>query len=255
MPVEHMPGYFVLLHFWLQLVGPNDFAIRFLSVLPSTLAVALAFRLTYDLAAPASIDEPSNGKMPLSHPSSRVGQAIAACASAAILATAAFQIWYAQEARMYSWLLAAGLTSYLFFWRLLNSKTGKGQLPILLVAGYVLSTALSIYLHFYGFLVPITQSAFAVGWVLVTRQWRHFIIWVGAGLLIFLIFLPWLPRTLQINSFGGWRDPGDPWQIPWRYTAASHSWRTVRGTLARTLHLAVHYAGPTRYCRLVAPST
>ena len=41
MPVEHVPGYFVLLHVWMAATGQADFALRYLSLLPSVLAVAL----------------------------------------------------------------------------------------------------------------------------------------------------------------------------------------------------------------------
>ncbi|MEZ4660266.1 MAG: hypothetical protein R2911_22130 [Caldilineaceae bacterium] len=54
MPVEHVPGYFVLLHFWLELAGQSDFALRFLSLWPSVLGVVLAWRLALDLGAPTA---------------------------------------------------------------------------------------------------------------------------------------------------------------------------------------------------------
>ncbi len=37
MPVEHVPGYFVLLFGWLRATGTSDYALRYLSVLPSVL--------------------------------------------------------------------------------------------------------------------------------------------------------------------------------------------------------------------------
>jgi hypothetical protein len=45
MPVEHVPGYFVLLFGWLRTAGTSDYALRFLSVLPSVLSVATIYRL------------------------------------------------------------------------------------------------------------------------------------------------------------------------------------------------------------------
>ena len=49
MPVEHLPGYFVLLFGWLRVAGTSDYALRFLSVLPSVLSVALIYRLATDM--------------------------------------------------------------------------------------------------------------------------------------------------------------------------------------------------------------
>ena len=100
MPVEHVPGYFLLLHGWMKLSGQADYGLRFLSLLPSVWAVALVYRLGIDL-----------------------GSRRAGLIAAALIDTSAFQVWYAQEARMYSWLLAIGLLSTWFFWLLLTAPT------------------------------------------------------------------------------------------------------------------------------------
>ena len=88
LPVEHLPGYFVLLHFWMAVAGDHDFAMRFLSVWPSVLAIAFVYRLALDL-----------------------GNRQAGVVAALLLATNAFQVWYAQEARTYSWLLLIGVVA------------------------------------------------------------------------------------------------------------------------------------------------
>ena len=49
LPIEHLPGYFLLLHYWLPWTGEHDFALRFLSLWPSVLSVALVYRLATDL--------------------------------------------------------------------------------------------------------------------------------------------------------------------------------------------------------------
>lgn len=207
MPVEHVPGYFVLLHAWLPFTGENDFALRFSSLWPSVLAVALVYRLTLDLGKGTPADE--------SRPST---PHLAALGAALLLTTASFQIWYAQELRMYSWLLAASLASTLFLWRLLL-RPPEPMLPWITM-GYALATALTVYLHFYGFLVPLAQTVFMLGWVIASLDLRTFGYWVASGVAVVLLFVPWLPRALAITEFGGWREAGDPWQIPWRYLSA-----------------------------------
>jgi len=194
MPVEHLPGYFVFFHCWLALVGDSDFAMRFFSLWPSVLALALAYRLAIDL-----------------------GNRQAGLVAALLLATSAFQVWYAQEARTYSWLLLAGLVASWCLWRLLVQP---GKQPQLILSAYVLAVTLSVYAHFYGFLVPIAHTVFAVGWLIVQRDWRAVKRWALGGLIVVLLFLPWLPRALKIFGFKGWRDPMDPWQIPWRVLMA-----------------------------------
>ena len=86
--------------------------------------------------------------------------------------------------------------------------------------GYVVTLAAGVYTHYYGFLIPLAHTIFAVGWVITTRNWRVFARWVGCGVIVVLLFLPWTQRALQIQSFPGWRDPGQPWMIPWRYLTA-----------------------------------
>ncbi len=190
MPVEHLPGYFVLLHFWIIVAGDHDFATRFLSVWPSVLAIAFVYRLALDL-----------------------GNRPAGVVAALLLATNAFQVWYAQEARTYSWLLLIGLVASWCLWHLLIAQ-GKRQTAFLI--GYVLSITAAVYAHFYGFLIPIAHTVFALGWLIVKRDWRAVARWALAGVIVVVGFLPWLPRALKIFNFHGWRDPIDPWQIPWR---------------------------------------
>lgn len=202
MPVEQMPGYFVLLHGWLEVAGTDDFALRYLSLWPSLLVVALAYRLAAAMG------------------SRRIG-----LMAAALLATNAFQIWYAQEARTYSWLLAIGLLSSLLFWRLLTTEQRRGRGYWGTLLAYAVSTASVVYLHYYGALVPLAHAFFIGCWTLYWRDWQFLRHWMGAGLLGLLLFLPWAPRVLSIFDFPGWREPVDPWQIPWqvltRYTAGS----------------------------------
>lgn len=208
MPVEHMPGYFVLLHVWLQLSGSLDFGIRFLSLFPSVLAVSLVYSLGRSLGGPSD-DSSAAARI------SQGNGTWAGTVAATLLATAGFQIWYAQEARMYSWLLSAGLAAHLFLWRFLHSRN-----PIPALIGYILATTLSVYLHFYGFLVPLAHAAYMMGWTVATRRWRALGMWAAAGGVILFLFLPWLPRALGIFEFSGWRADGDPWQIPQLYFAA-----------------------------------
>ena len=86
--------------------------------------------------------------------------------------------------------------------------------------GYVVTLTAGIYTHYYGFLIPLAHTVFALGWVIATRNWPVFLRWMGCGVVVVLLFLPWTQRVFQIQSFPGWRDPGPPWMIPWRYLTA-----------------------------------
>ena len=42
------------LHYWIDLAGPTEFAMRYLSVIPSVLTIALAYRLGRDIGGPVA---------------------------------------------------------------------------------------------------------------------------------------------------------------------------------------------------------
>ncbi len=192
LPAEHVPGYWVVLRWWVALAGTTDFALRYLSVLPSVLAIAFAYRLAADL-----------------------GSRRAGLIAALLLATSTFQVWYAQEARMYAGLMATGIGATWLLWRLLTSRR-----PLLPVAGYVLLVSAAINLHFYGFLVPLAHAAFLVGWLWHTRDARAALRWVAASLAVLLLYLPWVPRLLAVPDFQGCCPAPPPGLLPWRYLTA-----------------------------------
>jgi len=81
LPREHAPLYFVLVRLWTRLAGEGDLALRFPSLACGVLAVPLAAAVTWRLA----------------------GRRTAAIA-ALVVAVNPFQVWYGQEARMYTLL-------------------------------------------------------------------------------------------------------------------------------------------------------
>lgn len=197
MPVEHAPGYFVLLHGWIALAGESDYALRFPSLWASVLALPLLYRLGADL-----------------------GSRRAGAVAAFLFSVNPFQVWYAQEARMYSWVLATALAATWAMWRLCASRRAR----LWWSARYALSVAAVVYLHHYGALTPLSHAVCLLAWLIAVRlapsarrAARDWLAAVGAA---FVLYLPWLPRALGILEFPGWRAPTDPWQIPGRYLAA-----------------------------------
>ena len=168
----HPPFYYWLLKIWLALFGSSEFAARSLSAMLGVLLVALVFRLGARFFGPK-----------------------AGAAAAFMAAISPFQVYYAQEARMY--MLLAALSSFLFLvsgflfyqsppkTRNLKPKTKNLKLA------YVIIATLGLYTH-YAFpvvLLVINLTAMAALWSNKRRLWR----WLALQLVPLALYLPWLP--------------------------------------------------------------
>jgi mannosyltransferase len=162
----HPPLYYLLLKFWL-ILGTSEAWVRLLSALFSTASIPLM----YDLVANLYQDE-------------RAG-----LVGAAILALSPFQIWYAQETRMYAMLTFFVLASACFFIRAL--QTGA----VLYWAGYVLATILALYtdngaIWYLGMIVVFSL-------LLAKRFMSRAAGWLLSHAAIGFSFIPWLPFFLH----------------------------------------------------------
>jgi mannosyltransferase len=122
---SHPPGYYFLLHLW-RFAGESEFALRFPSAWFSLTAVALVARLGRALAGP------------------RVARL-----AALGMALAPFQVYYAQEARMYSLAIALSAGVILAF---LHGVRGSSR-RVWWVYGVLV--ALGLYVHYYVALVAL----------------------------------------------------------------------------------------------------
>jgi uncharacterized membrane protein len=106
--------------------------------------------------------------------------------SAFILSISQLNIQYSQEARMYSMLLFLGLLSMYFFIRFL-----KGSLTI--SVGYIVSTSLVLYSHFFGLFVLIAQNISIASLLLQSKERRVWLKrWILTQATIVIIFAPWI---------------------------------------------------------------
>jgi mannosyltransferase len=168
------PLYYLALRAWLPLAGASEFAVRYLSVLAATLAIAVFYRLGRDLAGRAV----------------GVGAALAA-------ALHPWYVWHAQDARMYSLLLLLCLLAswlLLLWWR--EQRAGGHVRPAVAVALPV-TYAAAVYTHY------LAAPLFAYHLLLValsaarSRRWqtlRRYLLAVVAPAA--LLYLPWLPAVL-----------------------------------------------------------
>jgi uncharacterized membrane protein len=175
----HPPGYYILLRAGLIFFGDSEFALRFPSVLAGTLAVPLIYQLGQVL-----------------------GEGRWGLAAALLLALNPFALWYAQEARMYSFLLCLSIASAYAFWRLIARPNSEHWLYLALV------TAIGFIVHYFAFLFSLVQFVYLV--FSLRRTHRVLRWWVAAQGAAFLIFLPWAVAIVirEGRNFGiGWIHP------------------------------------------------
>ncbi len=157
------PLYYFLLHAWLTL-GENIFLLRFLSVAFSLLVVALVYPLAR-----------------------RWFSARASALAMFFAALAPFQIYHAQELRMYA-LLACGALLYAYG----VSHTDARRRFVFSVVGAVIA----LYAHALALLTLVAAN----GYLLFKRAWRAHIELLIAQSVAWLAFAPWwlfLPNQVR----------------------------------------------------------
>ncbi len=157
--------YYLLLHFWLRL-GESEFVVRSLSALFAVATLPLVYAL---------------GKQ-LFH--ARVG-----LIAAALLPINPFFMSYAQEARGYSLLILLSTLSSYCFVRAIRCPARRFWI------GYVASSVLALYTHFFAGLVLLAHAA-SLCWLERRRlPWRSLLISGVAGALLLLPLLLFQPLS------------------------------------------------------------
>jgi hypothetical protein len=159
----HPPLYYWLLKIWGQRFGQTEDGLRSLSVVFGVASVALTFAIGRRLFG--------------------LGAAFVA---ALIVACAPLAVYYSQEVRMYTQVLAFGLLASWAYLRRVNWL-------------YALAGAATIYSHYLGFAFLAALNLHALLWWrrLDRRGW---LFWLGANAAIVVLFLPWLPTFVQQST-------------------------------------------------------
>lgn len=179
----HPPLYYYLLHFWRDLFGSSEFALRSLSAVLGVLLVGLTFLIGRQV----------------------FGAGVGALA-ALIAAINPFQIYYSQEARMYMLLAVIGAAATWLLLRLLTDwgndreqKTGRGRWsPLILHLSLIALYAAGLYTHYAFPFVVFTHFVIVAMWALVRRlPVRRLAPWLGVAAAAGVLFLPWLPIAIR----------------------------------------------------------
>ena len=185
----HSPLHYLLLHSWMNLSGDSEFAMRYISVLPSLLLIPLLYQL---------------GRL--------LGGRKLALFSAFWVALSPSLIWLAQDVRnQYNLTLFWGtLATVILVGKLYGEEASRFRRQRIVYWGaYVLAATLTIYSHYYGLFILIAHAGYL--WCPRNGRWQRLGRWILAGFCAAFLFLPWVVaiwRTLfaadQLN------DPSQP---------------------------------------------
>ncbi len=178
----HPPLYYLIIHATRPLLGLSDFAFRYPSVLFGVLLIPLIYQLGRRLGGPA------------------VGLLVALLAAANPL-----QVYYSQEARMYTLLVLLVTGMSYILWRDMRLEirdTSSEARPSELVSRisnlvspfvYALLSALAVYTHYTAVFIVAAQAPFWV-WVLWRKGMKRVIL--GAAAAAVLVAVPLIPYTV-----------------------------------------------------------
>jgi mannosyltransferase len=158
----HPPLFRFLLHFWMKL-GSGEAFLRMLPVFFSIASIPLCFALIR-----------------------KVLNESGAYVATAFMAFSPFQIYYAQEIKMYSLFLFLSLSSFYFF---LKSLDGNKNIHWV---GYAGCTVLALYTHYFAFWVILAEN---LVFLIYSRQLKKeqacVLKWLISQAVILILFFPW----------------------------------------------------------------
>src|SRR5438270_889766 len=218
----HPPLYHLLLHVWLLLTGRTALAVRFLSLGWSLLSVAAG----YALARKLTENEATS------------------FSAAFLVAISPFQIFYAQEARMYAQTAALCALSLVFCvrWQGTRQRT-PGKTSALL---WFVTTLLALYTHYFAFFVLAAENIWLIRQSKIKDQKSQIPVWFAVQALMALLYLPWV--VVQAGYLGGRANvradalsPQGAWDVASRSFGAFFIGTTVDG--AAQVALALLFVG------------
>lgn len=164
-------GYYLLLHYWVEIFGNSEFSVRFPSLIFSVLSIFMIFNLTKLFF---------NRKVAL--------------LTSFFMAISMLQVLYSQEARLYSLFTFLTLLSAYFFskWYLYEKEDKKSTLYCI---GYGFSILTAIYTNYLAiFLIIIYTFILIVKRDISKKRLKK---WILIHLITFIFFLPLIPLLLK----------------------------------------------------------
>jgi 4-amino-4-deoxy-L-arabinose transferase-like glycosyltransferase len=191
-----------ILHYWMLWFGDSAFAVRFLSLIFSSLTTALIFVLGTQISAARSEENAANSSTGL--------------IASILFLSSNYSTFLAHEARTYNLTLFLGVLSTIAFIGALKSGKIKHFLIYGLIGGLLCLS------HFFGIWLLLAQGSFWLLWNKESRPALKSIIWAALGFgIAFGWYIPnlWY-RFVDSASQGTWVNPA-PWDAPyltlWKY--------------------------------------
>jgi len=184
---------------WLGVAGQSEFALRFVSVWFSLLAVALLYRL--------------GRRLNLTPPVATIAMLL--------MSISPYVIWHAQDARMYSMSLALTTASTLLMLEWLAANRSQSTLrevggatpltgiPVptsrrvrwVYALAYIAVSLLALHTHYFAAFVLVAQFIFVMSRGLIVRDARRTLLpWLLIQGAVGLLYLPWLLRVRETIS-------------------------------------------------------
>lgn len=185
----HPPLYYVLLHFWAELFGTGDVAVRSLSAVFGLCTIVLVWFL---------------GR--------RRGGSALGWILVAVVGVAPFAVRYSNEARMYALVILLVTIG----WFVLDDIVVRSRRSLWRYAALALVATSLLYTHYWSMWLLATLGLCALWGVWRDAERRR--VWVGVLVALAvagLAFLPWVPTLLYQNAH-----TGTPWAESSRPTVA-----------------------------------
>ena len=172
----HPIFYYSVLHYWIKIFGTSEVAIRSLSAIFGILVIMFTYYAGSEL----------------------IDKKVGILASILVLVNP-LNLWYSQEARMYTLTSLLILLSSYFFFKLLISERNITR-PIL----YVLTSVILIYTDYVGIFVLGVHLLFGLFYLIQKERMElkiKTVLLCYAGIL--MLYLPWIPNLYHKFSTGG----------------------------------------------------
>ena len=182
------PGYYLLLHFWMQAFGESEFAVRALSALASIATVPVVYAL---------------GRTLFGHRTALV--------AALLMTINPVAVAYAREARSYSWMTLADAISLWAMVAVFRSRDTAVRQSWAWLGVFVVSIIASCWLHYTSFLFAAGCYVAVASLLLRDKpfRWREAALWLVSLVIITLCvgWLVWLAMLLSDSGNLVWVPP------------------------------------------------